>query len=316
MSVFTVVEAHELSEFLCSYDVGDLQHYAGIEAGIENTNYFVTTTAGAYVLTLFEFTPAADLGYFLSLMAHLARRDIASAAPIANRSGSYLAHLKGKPAALVVRVPGSSVVQPQARHCEAIGTALARLHLAGCDFPLQRHNDRGPSWRDAIAAELKPHLSARDQTLLEAVFDEPDIDRNPALAGGVIHADLFRDNALFEACELTGIIDFYYARSGPFIYDLAVTVADWCYVSSVAFNADRARVMLQAYHRVRPLDAAERVAWPGAIRSACARFWLSRMKDAYYPRAGTLTYVKDPAPFGALLLFALEHPQRLLEIWP
>jgi homoserine kinase type II len=287
MSVFTVVEAHELSEFLRSYDVGDLQHYAGIEAGIENTNYFVTTTAGAYVLTLFEITPAADLGYFLALMAHLATRDIASAAPIANRSGSYLEHLKGKPAALVQRVSGSSVIQPQARHCEAIGDALARLHLA-----------------------------ARDQTLLEAVFDEPDIDRNPALAGGVIHADLFRDNALFEAFELTGIIDFYYARSGPFIYDLAVTVADWCYVSSAAFNADLARVMLQAYHRVRPLDAAEHLAWPGAIRSACARFWLSRMKDAYFPRAGTLTYVKDPAPFGALLLFALKHPQRLLEVWP
>jgi homoserine kinase type II len=303
MSVYTVIERDELEAFLADYEVGTLRDYSGITAGIENTNYFVTTTAGAYVLTLFEFTPAAELPFFLALMAHLAEHGVPSAHPLADRAGHYLRELKSRPAALVMRLPGASVAQPGISHCRAIGTAMARMHLATLDFAPRRDNDRGPAWRAATARLVAPCLDESDRALLwEAELEFRD-DCFAGLPGGVIHADLFRDNALFEAGHLTGLIDFYYAHSGAFIYDLAVAVADWCFDDhKLVLRGDLATALLGAYHAVRPLRTEEKSAWMPALRAAGLRFWLSRLKDLHFPRDGALVHIKDPQPFKRVLL--------------
>lgn len=303
MSVYTVIERHELEALLADYDVGALQNFSGITAGIENTNYFVTTEAGAYVLTLFEFTPAAELPFFLALMAHLAEHGVPSAHPLTDRAGRSLRELKGRPAALVMRLPGASVAHPQIAHCRAIGRAMAHMHVATLDFHGHRANDRGAEWRAEVAGIVAPRLDTEDRALLWETVEEFRDERFAGLPAGVIHADLFRDNALFEGERLTGLIDFYYARSGAFVYDLAVAVADWCFDDDKrALLPDLAAALLNAYREVRPLTAAECAAWMAALRAAGLRFWLSRLKDLHFPRDGALVHIKDPEPFKRVLL--------------
>ncbi len=311
MSVYTVIERRELEAFLADYDVGALRNFSGIIAGIENTNYFVATAAGNYVLTLFEFTPAAELPFFLALMAHLAEHGVPSAHPLADRGGRYLRELKGRPAALVMRLPGASVIKPTVAHCQAIGQAMAHMHLASLDFAPRRNNDRGAVWRAEVARMVAPRLNDEDRRLLTESVEECRDDRFAALPSGVIHADLFRDNALFQALRLTGIIDFYYAHSGAFVYDLAVAVADWCFDDDKrVLHAELAGVLLGAYAQVRPLVAAERQAWMAALRATGLRFWLSRLKDQYFPRDGALTHIKDPQPFKRVLLRGRDSPDE------
>lgn len=315
MSVYTVVEQSELETFLQSFEVGSLITYAGIIAGIENTNYFVTTTAGEFVLTVFEITPAAELPYFLELMAYLAEHGIASAHPIADGNGRYLQELKGKPAALVHRLTGAHVTTPDVAHCAAIGTAMARMHQAAGEFTASRANDRGPQWQTSTAELVLPKLNEADRALLkEALFEQPG-KQNDVLPSGVIHADLFRDNALFESHDLSGIIDFYYAHNGPLIYDLAVTVVDWCLNARDVFAVSEAVKLVDAYDEIRAVSDSERESWPYYVRATGLRFWLSRLKDKHFPRAGSLTHIKDPEPFKRVLLAGRDPLAAINKVW-
>lgn len=316
MSVYTLVEPAPLANFLAAHQAGTLLDYSGISEGIENTNYLVSTTRGDYVLTLFESTPADQLPYFLDLMAHLAALGVPSARPLPDRDGRYLGLLCERPAALVARLPGRSVSVPELAHCRAIGSALARLHLAGQSFAPTRACDRGAQWRAVTFAQIRSRLSAGEIEVLRRAIANFEREPFTDLPAGVIHADLFRDNALFEGEELTGIIDFYYAHTGALIYDLAVTVTDWCFDSGRAFDAGRARALLEAYAAVRPLDGRERAAWSMAVQAAGLRFWLSRLKDALYPRDGALTRIKDPEPYKRVYLFGREHGAVLAQALP
>jgi homoserine kinase type II len=314
MSVYTIVERDELEAFLRGFELGSLRTHTGIEAGIENTNYFVTTTRGEYVLTLFEVTPVEDLDFCLALMAHLADAGIPSAHPVADRDGRYLQHLNGKPAALVERLPGRSVARPTPAHCAAIGASMARMHLAGADFARERGNERGRAWRHDVIARLRPVVEATDRALLDAVAADAELAEQRDLPRGVIHADLFHDNALFVDTRLTGIIDFYYAHNGVFVYDLAVTLADWCF-SPAGLDRTLAARLVEAYAAVRPLTPAERAAWVAAVRAAGMRFWLSRLHDQCFPREGALTHTKDPEPFRRVLRIAMDEPALLDAVW-
>lgn len=316
MSVYTSISRAELEAFLATYDCGALAHYAGIRSGIENTNYYVTTGSGDHVLTIFEKLPAAELPFFLDLTAHLAEHRIPCAHPIRNRGGHYLSVLKGKPAALVQRLRGTSLDHPDASHCAAVGAVLARMHNAGQTFRPQRENDRGPHWWRETVTALDNHAAAADCALLHEELRFQSRYRWAELPRGVIHADLFRDNVLFEGGAVSGLIDFYYACTDALLFDVAVTVNDWCSAADGALDTARARALLAAYHAERPLTIAEYEVWAALLRGAALRFWLSRLYDLHFPRAGEMTHTKDPDVFKRILINRIGAEYDVGAVWP
>ncbi len=311
MSVYTPVGRAELESFLRHYDLGALVDFEGISAGIENTNYFVTTTAGEFVLTLFEALSAEELPYFLDLMAYLAEHGVPSAHPMPDEQGRYLRTLNGKPAALVRRLPGHNVEAPNPVQCAELGKAVGHMHVVGQDFPGRRDNPRGPHWWAETAAKVLPRLAPDAARLLEAELAFQRQHAHDALPRGVIHADLFRDNALFVGDRLTGIIDFYYACNDVLLYDVAVTVNDWCTTDTGELDSPRLDAFLDAYRQERDFTAAERAAWPVMLRAAALRFWLSRLQDQLFPREGELTHIKDPDVFRQILERRIAAGERL-----
>jgi len=318
MAVYTHPTADELAGFLKPYALGEVMHFAGIRDGIENSNFYLTTAKSGvvaeHVLTLFETMPAAALDWYLALMAFLSAQDVPCAAPRLKRDGEALGELRGKPAAVFHRLAGKSLSQPNSEACAAVGTLLARMHVAGARFERHQPDPRGARWRDETARSLFPALDEPSATLLS---EELALQRTTPLGSlpqGVIHADLFRDNVLFDGNRLCGAIDFYYACHGALLYDLAITVIDWCLMDRPELEVTAARVLVMAYERIRPLTRAERLAWPDAWRAAGLRFWLSRLKDAQEPRAGVLTWQKDPEEFRQVILFARSAPALLLSL--
>lgn len=302
MSVYTRVERPQLEQFLCHYSLGRLIDFSGISAGIENTNYFVTTSEGQFVLTLFETMGADALPYFLDLMAFLAEHGVPSAHPIADLHGSYLRVLNAKPAALVRRLAGGNIEHPTLAQCAALGGALGHMHSVGQSFPQQRANARGVAWRQVTAQRVLSQLNGEDAALLNSEIDFQARFSANLLPQGIIHADLFRDNALFVGDTLTGIIDFYYACNDTLLYDLAVTVNDWCSRPDGTLDEACLATLLGAYQAQRALHEDEYQAWPVMLRAAALRFWLSRLHDMHFPRQGEITHIKDPDVFKRILL--------------
>jgi homoserine kinase type II len=301
LSVYTPVSKVELTDWLRNYSVGQPAACEPIESGIENTNYFVTTAQGRYVLTLFERLPAEELPFYLGLMAHLARHGIPCPAPIADLSDQYLGRLNGKPAALVTRLPGRSIESPGPEHCAELGALLARMHLAGRSYSGYLENPRGPKWWRFAAKEVMSFLDSAKKDLLEKELAFQSGQRFPDLPRGPVHADLFRDNALFEDGRISGVVDFYFAGVECLLYDLAVCANDWCLESNYNLDAARTRALLGAYHGLRAFTALERQAWPAMLRAAALRFWLSRLYDFHLPRPGMLVHAHDPEHFRHVL---------------
>jgi len=302
MSVYTCVEQHQLEEFLGNYNLGKLITYQGINSGIENTNYFVTTSVGKFVLTLFESLNNKELPYFLELMAYLAEHNIPSAHPISDLNGNYLRQLNDKPAALVQRLAGNTDVDVSTvNQCQALGKFLGDLHYVSPNFHLHRNNERGPHWWKVVAERVLPHMSRNDAKLLQKELNFQHKYHNLSLPRGVIHADLFRDNALFIGDELCGVIDFYYACNDVLIYDIAVMVNDWCSLPNGDLDAKRVKAVLKSYNQIRPFTKVEYKVWPVMLRAAALRFWLSRLQDLHFPRPGEITHIKNPAVFQNIL---------------
>jgi homoserine kinase type II len=302
MSVFTLPSREALTRWVDGYAIGHLVEFEGIAGGVQNSNFFVTTTLGRYVLTLFEDIDRADLPYYLHLMAHLARHGLPVPAPIANRDNEYLGTLSGKPAVLVSRLAGVSEMNPTPAHCACLGAMLAGLHLAGRSYGRRQPNPRGPRWYTQTAAQVRPHLPADEAALLEAELRfQSSVDRS-CLPGGAIHGDLFRDNILWRDAFISGVIDFYFAGHDALLYDVAVTVNDWCGTPGGELDPERVDALLIAYHASRPFSEAERLAWPSMLRAAALRFWLSRAAARDLPRAGELVLVKNPDEYRDILL--------------
>ncbi len=297
MSVFTTVERTELDAFLLHYPAGPLLGFEGINDGIENTNYFVTTVQKQMVLTLFETHTLEEMGFFLELMAHLAEHDIPGAHPVLDNDQQYLRALHNKPAALVQRLDGASLDHPLDKHCTLLGTVLAKMHIAGSDFGGQRENARGHHWRMETAAQLYTHLDQVDAEMLRDETRFQQANRFDTLPGGVIHADLFRDNVLWSGDTLTGLIDFYHACNDAWLYDIAVVANDWCVETDGSYAQSRLDALFSAYHAIRPITAGESAAWPVVARAAALRFWLSRLHGCHFPRPGQMTHKKDPDVF-------------------
>lgn len=312
MAVFTHVSATALTAWLGDYSLGQLQELQGIASGIENTNYFVTTSNGRFVLTLFEKLTADELPFYLNLMAHLARHGIPCPAPMANRHNQFLGELSGKPACIVSRLSGKSTLAPSVAQCAAMGAMLAQMHIAGQSFAQLMPNPRGVAWRAATAPQVRPFISAEQVELLGSEVALHQCQNWATLPQGLIHADLFRDNVLLEGDRVSGLIDFYFACTDALLYDVAITVNDWCLNHPEGMlDVARTQAFLQAYHAVRPLLESERAAWPTLLRLAALRFWLSRLFDLYLPREGEMVNAHDPRHFERVLKNHISTPQTI-----
>jgi len=313
MAVYTALDDSDLESLLLRYEVGELVEFRGIHAGVENSNYFVSTTAGEYVLTIFEKHPFEEVPYFLDLTAHLAEHDVPCAHPIADRDGAYLQRLRDKPAALIERLPGGTLEEPDAEHCAAVGDALGRMHVAGFSFGVQHPNERGPAWWLRTSRELEPVVDEANRRILAEERDHVRTHRHLDLPRGTIHADLFRDNVLFAGDRLAGMIDFYYACDDCLLYDVAITVNDWCGHADGRLDTARSRALLAAYHARRAFTAAEGEAWNTMLRCGALRFWLSRLLDLHFPRPAEIAHTKDPDEYRHILLVRREERAVL---WP
>lgn len=311
MSVFTTVTPAQLEAWLRDYAIGALLDLKGIPAGIENTNYFVTTTRGRYVLTLFEKLQPHELPFYLRLMAHLAARGVPCPRPLADARGELFSTLNGKPAALVSFLSGEDLSHPEPSHCAQVGEVLAAMHIAGGDYALEMENPRGAKWWQAVMPEIVPFLSAEEARLLEDEVRFQSHQRWPELPRGVIHADLFRDNVLFESDRLSGVIDFYFACTDALLFDVAVTLNDWCIDPEGRIDEQRASALVRAYAARRPFTAGEVEAWPVMLRAGALRFWISRLYDFHLPRPGELTHAKDPAHFQRILTSHIVREPKL-----
>lgn len=303
MSVYTSVGRDDLCRFLEDYNLGALIVHRGIAGGITNTNYFVDTERGRFVLTLFETLKLEELPFFLQLKAHLNRKGVACPAPVPRKDGQLCAVLCGKPAAMITCLNGADIDNPDAEQCFNVGKMLAQMHLAGADFPGKMANPRGAAWWTESAQRLSGCLNAADNHLLQ---DEIRClaAQNRQLPAGIIHADLFKDNVLMYGQEVAGFIDFYYACNGIFVYDIAIAVNDWTRDAAAARLVPALQAAFMAgYRSVRPLSAEEENALPAAHRAACVRFWVSRLLDFHFPPEGEMTFTKNPDVFRDLLQY-------------
>jgi homoserine kinase type II len=307
VAVYTEVSDEALTAFLSAYDIGTLLSYKGIAEGVENTNFFLHTTAGSYILTLYEKRVRADdLPFFLNLMEHLAARGLACPEPIRNRSGVALGELCGRPAVIVSFLEGVSVKRPGLDHCRALGGALAGLHAAGRDFGMRRDNNLSvESWgplfagaahqADTVSAGLAERVR-RDLAALQSGWP-------CGLPTGVIHADLFTDNVFFIGDDLSGLIDFYFACTDAFAYDLAICINAWCFEADGSFHRDKGAALIAGYEAVRRLDPQEVAALPILCRGAALRFLLTRLVDWLNVPPGALVQPKDPLEYDRRLTF-------------
>ena len=317
MAVYTEVGFDEADALCQRLGLGALTALQGIHSGIENTNYYATTVRGQWVLTLFERLSADQLPYYLQLMQHLAAHGIPVPAPQPAADGGLVHMLAGKPASVVTRLPGSHRLRPAADHCAQVGAMLARMHLAGADCPLQQPHLRGLAWWAETVPVVLPYLPDEEATLLrEELAYQQHVATSPAgqaLPRGPIHADLFRDNVMFDDTagpdRLCGFFDFYFAGTDTWLFDIAVCLNDWCSdLDTGALDEPRANAFVAAYEAVRALNPGEVRALPALLRAAALRFWISRLWDWHLPRASALLTPKDPAHFERLLKHRIVQP--------
>ena len=320
MAVFTPIELSDISDWISrDFDIGQATEIRGIHGGIENSNFFLDTNLDGkkheYVLTIFERLSAEQLPYYLELMRHLAIQGIPVPKPIENKQGQILFSLKGKPAAIVTKLPGLSRLAPEAKHCGLVGGMLAKMHLAGKNFSKTQENLRSLAWWQKTVPLVLPHLDAAQKELLSTeLFTQEQFftsSQYAALPSGASHCDLFRDNVLFDPQgaadtandRLGGFFDFYFAGTDKWLFDLAVTVNDWCLAQNKQdLDPERLNALMNAYQSVRPLTKEEQASWPLMLRAASLRFWISRLWDFHLPRDAQMLTPHDPTHFERILL--------------
>lgn len=314
MSVFTPVSPEEARELLKHYSLGELESLEGIAQGVENTNYFLTTTTGEYVLTLFEHIPRADLPFYVGLMDHLAHHEVVCPAPMRRDDGEMLTDVNGKPAVIVSKLPGGPVATPDAELCRRAGAILASIHVAGVEYDASLDNWRGREWRERFAAKLAPRLTRAENDLIDAENRYQATIDDTAVPQGVIHGDYFHDNVLWDAEGRGGVIDFYFACDDVLLYDVAIGVNDWCVRRDGSLDPERAHAFIEGYETLRPLEALEREVWAAMLRRAALRTWLGRLGYNHFPRESHMTIPKDHAFSRRLLEHHIAHARNLEDV--
>jgi len=309
MAVYTDVAFEDLERLLADYAIGEAKSFKGIAEGVENSNFLLQTTTGDYILTLYEKRVSADdLPFFLGLLDHLAVRGVACPLPVQTKSGARWIALNGRPAAVLTYLDGLSLRRPEAAHCAAVGTALAELHEAGRDFPLQRPNALSLAGWHTLADATRDEADSVQKGLGELIASSLkalDAQWPSGLPSGVIHADLFPDNVLFLHDKVSGLIDFYFACNDAYAYDLAVMLNAWCFEIDGSYNVTKGRALMSAYHARRPLSRQEYDALPVLARGAALRFLLTRLFDWLKRDPNALVRPKDPLDYSKRLRFHL-----------
>lgn len=301
MAVYTDITETELAAFLGEYDIGGLRSYRGIAEGSENSNYMLHTSAGEFILTLYEKrVDKADLPFFLGLMQHLANKGISCPLPVQRRDGALMGEIAGRPAAIITFIEGFWVRRPSAAHCREVGKALAELHRAGADFELTRQNAMAiPGWK-ALWAGARDRADEVERGLaneVEADFAALEAAWPSGLPEGVIHADLFPDNVFFLGDRLSGLIDFYFACNDFYAYDLATCLNAWCFEKDFSFNLTKGRALLAGYQSVRPLAPSEGAALPVLAHGSALRFLMTRLYDWLHVPDGAMIQKRDPKEY-------------------
>ena len=309
MSVYTKVSLDEARSWVKQYySLGKVLDLRGIASGIENTNYFLDTDQGTFVLTLFEKLTVDELPFYLNLMAHLSGHGVPVPKPIRQLDHHLLGQINGKPAAVVSRIPGEPITEPTDVHVNLVGEQLALLHQAGQSFPGCLENLRGRQWWSSASEYVFPFLDAEDKNLLETEIEaQREFGVHP-IPKGPIHADLFRDNVLFSGGKVGGFIDLYFACNDALVYDVAITVNDWCTDESGGFNQNKLQAVIEGYSSVRMFTKTEASLWPLMLRAGALRFWVSRLYDMHLPRPGELTHAHNPDFFKRVLTKRREEP--------
>jgi homoserine kinase type II len=301
VSVYTQVSRAQLDQFFSAYALGEVISFEGIEDGINNTNYFVATTQGGFVLTLFETLTAGELPHIIKLLSHLVEHAIPCPEPQPDLQAEVLRELNNKPAAVFKRLSGTASTSPSILQCREIGRQLANLHRCTQNYTFPITNDYDLNGCISLVTKIDARLSAADRTLINDELSFQAANTSDDLPLGVIHADLFRDNVLFVGNRLSGLLDFYSACTGALLFDVAITANDWCCENGV-INPDKMAALLLAYESLRPFTPTEKQHWQTLLRAAALRFWLSRLEHQLYPRPGDLIQQKDPLVFKQLLL--------------
>ncbi len=317
MAVYTDVSFEDAAALFARLGLGPLQNLQGIRSGIENSNFFATAASGQWVLTLFERLSQSELPYYLELMRHFAADRLPVPSPQADEQGQLVHELAGKPSAVVSRLAGEPVLLPQSTHCAQIGQLLGRLHRSGERFAMHQAHNRGPAWWGRTVPELQPFVGSEIQALMDSELrfqlGVAGSAAGLALPRGHIHADLFRDNAMFEESpqgpNLSGVLDFYFAGEDVLLFDLAVCINDWCIDDASGRIAnDRAQVLVDAYRSEREWEHGEWRLLPAMLRAAAFRFWLSRLRDWHLPREASLLTPKEPGHFERMLADRIDNP--------
>ncbi|MFW5443964.1 MAG: homoserine kinase [Methylococcaceae bacterium] len=310
MSVYTRINQQQLETLLSLYPIGKLINFSGIKAGIENTNYNITTTQGEFILTIYESLTAKQLPAYLLLLTNLSLNDFPSPKPQACRRNKLFSCFNGKPAALFNRLPGRSIDQPSIIQCREIGEYLAKLHMCSKQLNFNKQNQKNLAGYQSVFHKIKSQLAKDDITLLNSELNFQSTYVFPDLPQGVIHADLFKDNVLFERERISGIVDFYNACTDYFLFDIAVTCNDWCIITN-SINQQKLNALLAGYQKVRIISDEEIKHLPVFLRLTALRFWISRLDHQLNPRKGELTLVKDPRQFRQLVEFHRANPTKV-----
>ena len=310
MAVYTQLSEHSLKQILKAYPLGNLQHFSGVTQGVTNTNYFVTTDRGAYFLTLFEELQREQLPFFIQLTHQLAQANIPCPETMQTKSGESITLWQNKPVIIVERLAGETIGQPNIRQCQQVAQLLAKLHLASKTITLSHETTRGLLWHQTTAQRVMPKLTVAEKGIVSEELELLENAQLDCLPSGIIHADLFCDNVLFVGDDISGVIDFYYACHGPWLYDLAIGYNDWCLKQDHVVEDVYGQAFIDAYQAVRPLTVDEIDLWPICLRLASLRFWLSRLYDFHFPEQSEQINMKNPDEFKHISLFHRQRSQR------
>ena len=312
MSVYTRLTKEELEQLLNRYDIGSFIEIEGINEGITNSNYFLTTSQNKYILTIFE-EPDLNLNYAIELMDTLSTNGIKCPIPIKTKDGGSVLKIKEKPLSIFSLLPGKTItnVTPTIKMCDQIGSTIADIHLYSKKYSGDNNGLRDTKWFQKTSEKLNSVLDVDDINLINQEIKNQVYCENKSLPSGIIHSDLFRDNSMFIGDNLTGVIDFYYACNGYYLYDLAIIINDWCLNNDMSINIDRQNAIIKSYNKKREIEILEKQMWSKVLRHAALRFWLSRLHDKYFPTAGEITHQHDPNKFKSILIDRIKKNYEL-----